>query len=60
MYVCVAIDLFAAMIIVISIILLIKVSKEIFKIFVCTCTLPRKSVHLPWALPLGGCPKSLG
>ncbi len=35
--------------------------REIFiKIFVCTCTLPRKSVHLPWALPLGGCPRSLG
>ena len=54
--------LFVTMIIiVISIILLTKVSKEIFKIFSCALALfPSKSVHLPWALPLGGCLRSLG
>ena len=57
---CVAIDLFAAMIIVISIILLTKF-QERFSKFPCALALfPSKSVHLPWALPLGGCPMSLG
>jgi len=52
--------LFVTMIIIIIDYFIDKVSREIFKNFVCTCTLPRKSVHLPWALPLGGCLRSLG
>ena len=51
---------FVAMIIVISIILLTKVSREIFKILCALALFPSKSVHLPWALPLGVCPRSLG
>ena len=50
---------FVAMIIVISVILLIKVSREISK-FCALALFPSKSVHLPWALPLGGCLRSLG
>ena len=50
----------AMIIIVISTILLIKVSREIFKNLCALALFPSKSVHLPWALPLGVCPRSLG
>ena len=37
-----------------------KVSREIFNNLCALALFPSESVHLPWALPLGGCPKSLG
>ena len=54
--------MFVAMIIVIFDYFIDKSFKrEIFIKFLCALALfPSKSVHLPWALPLGGCLRSLG
>ena len=52
--------MFVAMIIIIWIVLLIKFQEEIFKNLCALALFPSKSVHLPWALPLGGCLRSLG
>ena len=53
--------MFVAMIIIISIILLLKFQERDFRKNLCALALfPSKSVHLPWALPLGVCSKSLG
>jgi hypothetical protein len=60
--VCVAIDFVCRYFMFIIDYFIDKVSRKIFKKFLCALALFPivKSVQLPWALPLGGCPKSLG
>ena len=52
--------MFVAMIIIIGYFIDKEFQKRFSKILCALALFPSKSVHLPWALPLGVCSKSLG